>query len=80
MSKYYFCTRPSLAMDLATRGFTGEPVQNIWHPERPAWRFPMSREMCEAVQAFFIGRGLEVPGIVTDYLAADLEDDNQQGA
>lgn len=65
-------------MDLATRGFTGEPVPNVWHPERPAWRFLMSREMCEAVQAFFIGRGLEVPGIVTDYLAADPDDGSQQ--
>ena len=67
-------------MDLATRGFTGEPVPNVWHPERPAWRFQMSREMCEAVQAFFVSRGKEAPGIVLDYLAADLDDGSQQGA
>lgn len=67
-------------MDLATRGFSGEPVPNVWHPERPAWRFTMSRELCESVQAFFVSRGKEAPGIVLDYLAADLDDDNQQGA
>ena len=65
-------------MDLATRGFNGEPVPNVWHPERPAWRFTMSREMCEAVQAFYSSRGKEAPGFILDYLTADPDDGSQQ--
>ena len=67
--------RPSLCTELMKRGFQGELMPNIYHPEKRAWSFPLSVELCEFAVDYYnnvLNQG--APRIVIDYLAEHRAD------
>lgn len=70
MRKYYFFTRATLAAELSMQGIPVKRVENIYKPERAAWRADMTPELCRAVVDYFKTLGLPVPQPIKDAQAA----------
>jgi len=69
MSRFFISTRPTLTADLMQNGFTPEPTVNVYHPERPAWRFDLSAELCEVIASYYTRIEKPIPRNVTEFMA-----------
>lgn len=73
MSRYFISVRPLLTIAMLQKGYQCEDVENALHPGKPAWRFVLSRGLCEELQKYFSERDLNVPRIVTAFLEENPE-------
>lgn len=69
--KNFFCTRPTLASQLLADGFKGETAVNPYHPERPAWNFPLSVSLCFSVAEYYKEIQKPIPNVIKEYLKAE---------
>lgn len=61
--------RPTLCKELMKRGFKCELMPNIYQPEKRAWSFQMTTELCEFVIDYYKNvLNSCAPKIVFDYL------------
>ncbi len=70
MRKFYFFTRATLAAELSMQGFPVKRVENIYKPERTAWRVDMTPELCRVVEDYYKTIGLPIPQPIKDAQAA----------
>ena len=69
--KTYLCTRPRLASELIQAGQTATVTVNPWKPERTAWVFPITPELCSIVTAFFVSLGKPIPATIQNERGVD---------
>lgn len=67
----FFTARPKLASQLLADGFKGAPTVNPYHPERPAWSFPITTSLAFAVAEYYKGIQKPIPNVITEYLNAE---------
>lgn len=68
-TKPFFITRQRLAERLAMSGVEVEPCPNIYEPDRPAWKCPLTRQAAEVIQEEYFEIGKRLPEVVLDALA-----------
>lgn len=64
----FYITWHRLAERLITKGYKLEPCQNLYHPENPAWKIPLTSDAAAVISDFYTVHGKAVPGIVCDAL------------
>lgn len=67
-SKPFFITRQRLAERLVMAGVEVEPCQNIYDPDRPAWKCELNRQTAEIVVDVYDEIGKQIPDVVLDVL------------
>ena len=70
MSKYkpFFITRARLAERLAMEGIEVTPCQNIYDPQKPAWKCKLTRQAAEIIRDDYMEIGKTLPEVVLDAL------------
>ena len=71
--------RPVLCTELMKRGFKGERIPNIYFPDKNAWSFPLSVDLCKfAIDYYNNTLNKSAPRILIDYLAEHEGEDHDQ--
>ena len=72
--KELYVFRPSFCKELMQQGFPGQLMPNIYQPDKRAWCFPLSVDLCKFVIDYYNNTLCRsAPKIVIDYLAEHEE-------
>ncbi len=66
----YFIANRRLAEHLSLNSVVLTPVQNIYRPEDPAWKTPLTKETAALIREFYNEAGKSVPDVVIETLKA----------
>ncbi len=66
----YFITSRRLAEHLSLNSVVLTPVQNIYRPEDPAWKTPLTKETAALIRDYYSAAGKNVPSVVIETLEA----------
>lgn len=64
----FYITWNILAEKLSMKGFQLDPCQNLYRPDKPAWKITITKDSAAVISDFYAAHGKTVPGIVLDAL------------